>query len=34
MYYEVIFNGDKNELYFDVYKKWRNIRFDVIEGGD
>ncbi|EHL2459276.1 hypothetical protein KDF76_002267 [Enterococcus faecalis] len=34
MYYEVTFNGDKNELYFDAYKKWRNISFDVTEGGD
>ena len=22
MYYEVTFNGDKNEIYFDAYKKW------------
>lgn len=25
MYYEITFNGDKNELYFDAYKKWKNI---------
>ena len=25
MYYEVTFNGDKNEIYLDVYKKWNNI---------
>lgn len=25
MYYECTFNGDKNELYMDVYKKWENI---------
>ena len=25
MYYELTFNGDKNELYFDAYKKWENI---------
>ncbi|MCI9092741.1 MAG: hypothetical protein HFF36_02985 [Coprobacillus sp.] len=24
MYYEVTYNGDKNELYFDAYKKWEN----------
>ncbi len=25
MYYEVTYNGDKNETYFDVYKKWENF---------
>lgn len=25
MYYEVTFNGDKNEWYLDAYKKWENI---------
>ncbi len=24
MYYELTLNGDKNELYFDAYKKWEN----------
>lgn len=24
MYYELTYNGDKNELYFDAYKKWDN----------
>lgn len=24
MYYELTFNGDKNELYLDAYKKWEN----------
>ena len=24
MYYEVTYNGDKNELYLDAYKKWEN----------
>ena len=24
MYYEVTYNGDKSELYFDAYKKWEN----------
>lgn len=25
MYYECTYNGDKQELYFDVYKKWENF---------
>lgn len=25
MYYEVTYNGDRNETYIDVYKKWENI---------
>lgn len=25
MYYEVIHNGDKDETYLDVYKKWENV---------
>lgn len=25
MYYEVTYNGDKNEIYFDAYKKEKNI---------
>ena len=25
MYYELTFNGNKNELYMDAYKKWENI---------
>lgn len=24
MYYELTYNGDKSEIYFDAYKKWRN----------
>lgn len=24
MYYELTFNGNKKELYFDAYKKWEN----------
>lgn len=24
MYYEITYNGDKNELYFDAYKKFEN----------
>ena len=26
MYYEVTYNGDKNEIYFDAHKKWENKR--------
>mgnify|MGYP001853875897 len=29
MYYEVTYNGDKNELYFDAYKKWENIKVEL-----
>lgn len=29
MYYELTYNGDKNELYFDVYKKWQNICYPL-----
>lgn len=25
MYYEITHNGDKNETYIDVYKKWENF---------
>lgn len=24
MYYELTYNGDKHEIYFDAYKKWEN----------
>lgn len=24
MYYEITYNGDKQEFYFDAYKKWEN----------
>lgn len=27
-YFEVTYNGDKNEFYFDVYKKLENIPYD------
>lgn len=26
MYYEVTYNGDKQETYIDAYKKWKNTR--------
>lgn len=29
MYYEVTLNGDKNEIYFDAYKKFQNIKVGV-----
>lgn len=24
MYYEITYNGEKDEIYFDAYKKWEN----------
>lgn len=34
-YYEVTYNGDKDEMYIDVYKKWENICVcDVTAGLD
>ena len=29
-YYEATYNGDKDELYLDVYKKEQNIKFEHI----
>lgn len=29
MYYEVTFNGDKNEIYLDAYKKFENQAFSL-----
>lgn len=26
MYYEITYNGDTEEAYFDAYKKWENIK--------
>ena len=31
MYYEVTYNGDQKEVYLDVYKKWENIVFPIIQ---
>ena len=31
MYYELTYNGDKKELYFDAYKKWENKAISVSE---
>ena len=25
MYYELTYNGDKQEMYLDAYKKWENV---------
>ena len=32
MYYECTYNGDKNEIYFDAYKKLENIKHDLGSG--
>ena len=29
MYYELTHNGEKKEVYFDAYKKWKNKAFGV-----
>ncbi|KNE22472.1 hypothetical protein CAI16_05385 [Virgibacillus dokdonensis] len=29
MYYELTHNGDKQEIYFDAYKKWENKCIEV-----
>ena len=29
MYYEITYNGDKNETYLDAYKKWENYKVGV-----
>ena len=36
MYYELTYNGDKNEIYFDAYKKFENkcIKVEKIEDGE
>ena len=31
MYYEVTYNGDKNECYLDAYKKWQNVCIEMQE---
>lgn len=30
MYYEFTYNGNKDELYMDAYKKWENIKFENV----
>ena len=34
MYYEMTYNGDKQELYFDAYKKFENKCIPDIKWGD
>lgn len=29
MYYEVTYNGNKDEIYFDAYKKFENLKVEV-----
>ncbi|WP_203642938.1 DUF6275 family protein [Levilactobacillus andaensis] len=29
MYYELTYNGDKGEIYFDAYKKFENIEYSA-----
>ena len=29
MYYEITYNGDKNEIYLDAYKKFKNKRIEL-----
>lgn len=29
MYYEVTYNGDENEIYFDAYKKFENKKIEL-----
>lgn len=31
MYYELTYNGDKNEIYFDAYKKFENRKIEMEE---
>lgn len=31
MYYELTYNGEKDELYIDAYKKWENICVENIK---
>lgn len=34
MYYEITYNGDKEEFYFDAYKKWENKCISLKEVDD
>ncbi len=33
MYYEITYNGNKEEAYFDAYKKWKNFAVQRCERG-
>ena len=30
MYYEITYNGDKDEAYIDAYKKWENYKIEDV----
>ena len=30
MYYEITYNGDKDEAYVDAYKKWENYKIEDV----
>lgn len=32
MYYEVTYNGDKDEIYLDAYKKSKNVKIENVDG--
>lgn len=29
LYFEITYNGDKNEIYFDAYNKMKNIKYEL-----
>ncbi len=31
MYYEITYNGDKDEAYIDAYKKWENFKIEDVK---
>ena len=31
MYYEITYNGDKDEAYIDAYKKWENYKIENVK---
>lgn len=33
MYYEITYNGDKDEAYIDAYKKWENFKVGNVKIG-
>lgn len=34
MYYEITYNGDKDEAYIDAYKKWENYKIEDVKGAN